>query len=261
MNDLMICPVKDKCKANIGHDAGCRQPHKKTIQCDNGCSSTPEHTGCIPYNAREFKIGDKVRVLGKTYGCTLSETAYFNPKDLELIKEDDKIMNEKNENKMEYKATGKILKPSALADSTTDNEFENFFTNYLRDKCEWNIRSLCLWFDMELTVTKKLIEYAQKHDCFIKWLVKKGYVELIEPEIFYKRGDRFKYIGIGIYSGAEFMISSYSGDMVILTNLKDGGWWSSSVSVKDYDMITVDEFSIITGVGKNSIADWKKINH
>ncbi len=212
MNGLIICRKHKTCKDADKIDCPHRIKHQGMSYCGErrkngiGCDYDKE-AYCIPYNIREFKKGDKVRVLGKTtdkgywdslgkaglkigfettirradngYKCTQcgeSLTYYlniersgamFHPQDLELIKEDDKIMNE---NKPKYKEGDGRLTLQMIVDSARSSESENFIRHYLK----WSSSACVKNANLAIEINDRFIEYAQQHDCFIKYLLKNG---------------------------------------------------------------------------------------
>ncbi len=281
----MICPKHKIC----GYD-------KKWMRCnphnsEAGCKCSLDVIGqecppCIPY-IREFKIGDKVQVLGRTLGCgngdyfktletlgirlnsihkidniptckcscgsqlfgilTPDGTRYlFHQQDLELIAGDDKIMNE---NKPKYKATGKTLHLAVVIrySRITNSEFDSL--------CNWVHKSDNVYRHADLMRINGFIEYAEKHGCFIKWLIENEYIEKVEPEIFYKLGDKFERLGSGKYCGFEFILASPENNTAMLINTNDGGRWTGGIKVKNITKITEMELSEMCGLGN----EWKKI--
>lgn len=79
-----------------------------------------------------------------------------------------------------YKATGKKLPLKVLARWATDTEFHDFFNNYLKAKCAWQLAALLEVPDYELELNRELVEHAQNHECFIRRLLEKGYIEEVK---------------------------------------------------------------------------------
>lgn len=288
MSDLMICPRHNKCSGEdkqrnrnsicTKHDR-C-EPHKKVDSCDsyNG-GSTINCPPCIPY-VREFKIGDKVRVLGRTTDCCdsrwtftleglnihkgfisniISEidcncgekiynimipdrSAYsFHSKDLELIKEDDKM----DENKIKYKST-----PKRRTFKTVYNE--NIATSDCKDLFRHFADMLVFIRPTNLTDTvafDKMISWAEKDSKRVVWLIENGYIEKIEPEIFYKRGDRF----MEQQSDTEHMLTTI-GDYKMMLVTNDGRHWKEGATVNNTRKVTQNELNKIGRTGR-----WEKI--
>lgn len=289
MSELMICNKHKTCqdadKINCPHKEK-HQPMGYCIKRNESAYNCQYNKGayCIPH-IPEFKVGDKVRVLGKTRmgglserGCSIGDIGEieslptkgtkdgigariggtfgsFNPQDLELT--DDDKMNEKNELKIKYKATGKELNLEDIIKASDHDESENFIRHYLA----WSSTQCVQQRNVTITINDKFMDHAMKHDCFIKWLVENGYVEEIEPEIFYKRGDRFKYSDDSI---AELCIHWFGGfdaaylyaSLVFSSGVNEHQSYSQAVKIEDQYKISEKELAEILGSGTG---DWQKI--
>ena len=78
-----------------------------------------------------------------------------------------------NENKSKYKAGGKKLTLRMVVDSASSSESENFIRHYLK----WSSSVCVKHSDLAIEINDRLIEYAQQHDCFIKYLLKNNNVK------------------------------------------------------------------------------------
>ncbi len=283
MSGLTICPKHKECdrshkawnELTAGHYGRCK-PHKKRTTCGlDGYSYNQTCPPCIPYSLR---VGDRVRVLGKT-GCGFEEFKrwkryqkhetvqpdgthivdenrngliviggnHFNPQDLEYI--------EKGEEMTEAKyVVKKIIQASAFYQNYKNDdchELQEEFTSLLFSLKPKQVNSV---LDNDDFITWAEADHTGKR---IKWLIEKGYIEEVEPEVFYKKGDRFKYLpkdGTGsMYSGAEFIIAGINTNTLMLINLADGGRWTAETTVTDMTKITKAEFDRMcgtTGIGK-----------
>lgn len=187
MKPLMICPKIGNPKDECISSGGCspcihKTPHNKMPSCiDEG--KVCHH--CIPY-IREFKIGDNVRVPSGKEVYNICDTTFrdsfirfilkehpiidFRANELELIIGGGKIMNE---NKLKYKAGGKKLTLRMVVDSASSSESENFIRHYLK----WSSSVCVKHSDLAIKINDRLIEYAQQHDCFIKYLLENNNVK------------------------------------------------------------------------------------
>ncbi len=82
--------------------------------------------------------------------------------------------------KPKYKITGKKLYLKDIALSATENQFNCFIKNYFNLTYAHSYKTIAL--GVEVLVHNALIEYAEDHDCFIEFLIKKGYLEEVQSE-------------------------------------------------------------------------------
>ena len=275
MTKLMICPKIGKPKNEHSSCSAClhnkpQERHDSCIHADKICHY------CIPYK-RELKVGDRVRVLGKTKGSSpggmqgaphmvgdigvvtkicldyvvadykmTTSGNHFASEDLELITEGDMKTEAK------YKTT-KAINAIYLYEHHKHEclEFFSHFATLLHDLKPSHIGG---WFKQD-----SFIAWAEQDPARIKWLLEKGYIEEVELEVFYKRGDRFKSPGgdtakICIHwfggSGQEHLHAS----LVYESGVNKNQSFSQAVKVKDQYKIFKDEFAKICGSGK-----WEKI--
>ncbi len=103
-----------------------------------------------------------------------------------------------------------------------------------------------------------LIAWAEKDQKRIDWLIENGYVEKIEPEIFYKRGDIFRHtetkdkamlVTVGKSKAHLAMVSGgYTGKT----------WTGTDTEISDPEKITEKELDGISGI--RGVKGWEKIS-
>lgn len=164
----------------------------------------------------DFKVGDRVRVLGRTVDCPHQGIEFslktcgvsvgdisnikkiehggceycdvdlyyiescpqcFHPQDLEHIGGEDMA-------EPRYKATGKKLYLKDIAQKATREEFDSFLKNYFNLLYEHSAKDVAS--GIEVYTHDKFMKYAttkaMRTDCFVKWLIEKGYIEEVQSE-------------------------------------------------------------------------------
>jgi len=224
----------------------------------------------------KFKVGDKVKILSKTYtpyedtqqwidvrfpnrtgiikdiishrNIIVIDDWYFAEHDLELIEEE----------KMEYK----IIKGGYLTlinlmqySNITVRELSKFITNYVLPHNVISIKSGNL-------LSPELVKYAQDKPCFIEFLIKNKYIEKVGDKVAdkqtYSIRDKFKKEGtiIRLYQVGYPKLMSFIVVKCDNENYVGVSWFGITVKVEDTRNITEGELNTLFGGSRN---DWVKI--
>lgn len=146
------------------------------------------------------------------------------------------MYNEKEDAVPKYKLTTSLNMTKIYNDGNKDCiDFCNHFAQLI-----YSLRPSFLGDNLSKTA---LIEWAEQDPVRIKYMFDKVYIALNEPEVFYKRGDRFRHKR----DGDECVIIQISAGNAQLLHIDSFNYWSGTANVKNIDKITQAEFAQIAG--------------
>ncbi len=291
MSSLMICPNSQDCKNKHKRGSDATKNHPRCIPHPfyHLCNAAVDYQGmssqtttcppCIPY-IPEFKVGDRVRVLGKTEKRCGKMPNYDTLQTLEStgVKVGDVRSIEKFEGNCQHcnqprytliQGGGGYFHPQDLELIITEDDMDkpkykvaknvtlSIGTLYLANKNE------CGEFFKQLTalmddlrpatvgdpfIAADFIAWAEKDPKRIKWLIEKGYIEEVQLEVFYRHGDMFRHTE----KKEKAMLVTVGGSAahLVLTEGKNIGksWVGIDIEIKDAEKITEKELDAIAGL-------------
>ena len=95
-------------------------------------------------------------------------------------------------------------------------------------------------------IEEDFIKAAHRAACS-EWKTKieAKFPDAFPKEVTYKMGDKFKRVG-GFFDGDEYILARANNSELVLISLNNGNRWSKPIEVKNIDMVTLDEWKLIT---------------
>jgi len=222
----------------------------------------------------KFKVGDKVRILGKnvdsytldqtgwkigdiktitsinisTLQYTLDKMYYFTSQDLELV--ENKFVINKEKGKFTFVDFLEEVPLLSL------EEMASFVNNFMLPN------ALCRYSNL---LIDSLVEYAESKNCLFRFLTSKKYIiegeKEEEKEVFYSIGDRFRNDNFSwtcvlcatFYNPRRVTAVIIEGDDINQWKTKDG----KHIMVKDFNRITKEEVKELFGTN----SPWERVTN
>lgn len=186
--------------------------------CDHAgkCDISSEHVWCnTPFDINRLPENNHFNQPCSHCGCGIVHAIPYK---------EDKVKE-----KQEYKAKVANISMRSMGQKINCVDFR-------RACIEWLEEGYGICNDIPFST---LIIVAKKYNG-IQCLIDKGFIEKVEPEVFYERGDKFKN------NGEEYIlarVSSESSNILNLINLNDGNIWANeNIHVQNYKHISKSEF-------------------